>query len=85
MISSSLALVCKKPQNSLIVLGADVGGKALLSIIMSEDLAQSGKYNTGQMIRDLAEVRGGGGGQPFYATAGKNPVGIPNALVESML
>ena len=79
----------KNQENALIVLGAEVGGKALLSVIMSEDLANSGKYNAGQIIRDLAkEVKGGGGGQPFYATAGgKDPNGIPQALkkVEEMI
>ena len=79
----------KDTENTLIVLGADLGGKALLSVIMSEDLANSGQFNAGQMIRELAkEVKGGGGGQPFYATAGgKDPAGIPQALqkVEEMI
>lgn len=71
-------------ENTLIVLGADLGGKAILSVIMSEDLAQSGKFHAGNMVRELAkEVKGGGGGQPFFATAGgKDPSGIPNALAK---
>jgi alanyl-tRNA synthetase len=79
----------RSTQNTLVVLGSNVGGKAILSIIMSDDLAEGGKYHAGNMVRELAkEVKGGGGGQPFFATAGgKDPAGIPRALakVEEML
>jgi alanyl-tRNA synthetase len=57
--------------NTLIVLGAVVKEKPLLSVIMSDDLAAGGKYHAGEIVKALAkEIRGGGGGQPFYATAG---------------
>lgn len=70
--------------NTLIVLGAEVSGKALLSVIMSDDLAQGERYHAGKLVRDLAkEVKGGGGGQAFYATAGgKDPSGLPRALAK---
>jgi alanyl-tRNA synthetase len=70
--------------HALIVLGAEVDGKALLSVIMSEDLAQTKQYHAGNLVRELAkEVKGGGGGQPFYATAGgKDPEGLPRALAK---
>ena len=72
----------KATQNTLIVLGAVVKEKPLLSVILSEDLAEKNKYNAGEMIRTLArEIKGGGGGQPFYATAGgKDVSGLQNAL-----
>ncbi len=68
--------------NTIILLGAEAGGKALLSLIFSDDVADSKRFNAGQMIRDLAkEIQGGGGGQPFYATAGgKNADGLQAAL-----
>ena len=61
----------KSTSNTLIVLGAVINDKPLLSIILSNDLAEKKTYNAGQMIRTLAkEIQGGGGGQDFYATAG---------------
>ena len=68
--------------NLFMVLGANIDGKALLSIILSENLVKEKNLDAGKMIRDLAkDIQGGGGGQPFYATAGgKNPDGIQTAL-----
>ena len=65
-----------------LVLGAEVGGKALLSVMLSEELVEEKGWNAGQIIRQAArEIQGGGGGQPFYATAGgKNPSGLRAAV-----
>jgi len=67
---------------SMICLGAEVEGKAHLSIIISDNLVKEKNLNASNMIREAAkEIQGGGGGQPFYATAGgKNAAGIPAAL-----
>ncbi len=72
----------KNTTNTLIVLGAVINDKPLLSIIMSDDLAESQKYDAGKLIRILAkEIKGGGGGQPFYATAGgKDVSGLDKAI-----
>ncbi len=68
--------------NAFVCLGAEIEGKAHLSIIISEDLVKEKKLDASKLIRELSkEIQGGGGGQAFYATAGgKNPAGIDNAL-----
>ena len=67
---------------SVICLGAEVEGKAHLSLIISEELVKEKNLDASKIIREAAkEIQGGGGGQPFYATAGgKNPEGILPAL-----
>ncbi len=69
-------------ENLVMVLGAEIGGKASLTLIISDELVAAKKLNAGAIIRDLAkEIQGGGGGQPFFATSGgNNPAGITNAL-----
>ncbi len=66
----------------VIVLGAAIDGKAQLIVAMDKGLAAEKGWNAGQLIRDWAkEIQGGGGGQPFFASAGgKKPDGLPNAL-----
>jgi alanyl-tRNA synthetase len=53
-----------------------------LSIIISDNLVKDKNLNAGTIVRELGkEIQGGGGGQPFYATAGgTNSVGIQKAL-----
>ena len=64
---------------------AENEGKALLTLAVSKGLADRGAVNAGAVIGELAKhVRGGGGGQPFFATAGgKDPGGIPAALEQA--
>ncbi|MGC9375171.1 MAG: alanine--tRNA ligase [Bacteroidales bacterium] len=68
--------------NLVLAIGAEINGKANLSIMISENLVKEKNWNASQMIRDVAkEIQGGGGGQPFYATAGgKNPDGLDTAI-----
>jgi alanyl-tRNA synthetase len=56
--------------------------KAMLTCYISKELAQERGYNAGLVVRELGKlIHGGGGGQPFFATAGgKNPGGIPKVL-----
>ena len=69
-------------ENLFILFGSSNEGKALLTCYISKDLATSKDLNAGQIVRELGKyIQGGGGGQPFFATAGgKNPAGIPEAL-----
>ena len=79
----NLAFQLEKDVDRLVaVLGAESNGKALLTIIISREVADEGKINAGQMIRQVAQhIKGGGGGQPHFATAGgKNPEGLEAAI-----
>jgi len=62
------------------VLASDQNNKATVSVALSDDL--SDRYNSNTIVKELASfIKGGGGGQAFFATAGgKNPDGIPEAL-----
>ncbi len=66
----------------LLILAADVEGKPQVSVMIGEELMKSNKYHAGNMVKELAkEIDGGGGGQPFFATAGgKNLNGLDKAL-----
>ena len=68
--------------NLFALFGANNNGKALLSCYVSKNLVADKNLNAGQIVRELGKfIQGGGGGQPFFATAGgKNPEGIQEAL-----
>jgi len=68
--------------NCVLIFGTENQGKALLSCYVSKGLVTSKGLNAGTIVRELGKyIQGGGGGQPFYATAGgKNPAGLPEAL-----
>ncbi|MFT7589575.1 MAG: alanyl-tRNA synthetase, partial [Limisphaerales bacterium] len=70
----------------VLVLGTELDGKALLSIMIAESLVESKGWNAGKIIREAAlEIQGGGGGQAFYATAGgKKPEGLQSAVQKAV-
>ncbi len=55
----------------VLIVGAVFGGKPHLAVMVSDKLIQSKKLNAGEIVKTAArEFNGGGGGQPFFATAG---------------
>ncbi len=72
--------------NACIVFGAEVDGKPQLMIAISKELTENGKsLHAGNMVRELAkEIQGGGGGQPFFASAGgKDASGLDRAIARA--
>ena len=71
--------------NIFVLLGAENDGKALLTCYIAKNLVAEKDLNAGTIVRELGKyMQGGGGGQPFFATAGgKNPPGIDEALSKS--
>ncbi|SDS35007.1 alanyl-tRNA synthetase [Gillisia sp. Hel1_33_143] len=71
--------------NLFLLLASEQDGKALLSCYISKELVAEKGLNAGQVVRELGKfIQGGGGGQPFFATAGgKKPEGIAEALQKS--
>jgi alanyl-tRNA synthetase len=59
-----------------------INDKPNITVVVSEDLSKSKDLNAGKIIRELAkEIKGGGGGQTFYATAGgKDASGLSRVL-----
>ena len=87
MPSRNLAYQIEKELgNAVIVFGAKVKEKPQLMIAISRNLTEGETgLHAGNMIRELArDIKGGGGGQPFFATAGgKDPSGIGTAIARA--
>ena len=68
--------------NLFLVLATAEEGKLMLTCYISKELVAEKSLNAGQVVRELGKfIQGGGGGQPFFATAGgKNAAGINEAL-----
>ncbi len=72
-------------ENLVLVLGSSLNQKALLVIMISENIVTEKGLNASNMIREISkEIVGGGGGQPFFATAGgKKPEGLKAAISQA--
>lgn len=67
--------------NFVFISGSNYQNRPNLSIMLSDDLVKKAR-NAGNIIKEAAKlIQGGGGGQPFFASAGgKNPEGIEEAI-----
>ena len=72
--------------NLFLVLATADEEKPMLTCYISKELVADKNLNAGQVVRELGKfIQGGGGGQPFFATAGgKNVAGIQEALEKAI-
>ncbi|WP_026135732.1 alanine--tRNA ligase [Nafulsella turpanensis] len=67
----------------LMVLAADIDHKPQISVVVAEALIQEKGLHAGNLVRELAkEIKGGGGGQPFFATAGGKDINGLDKVIE---
>ncbi|URC14656.1 MULTISPECIES: alanine--tRNA ligase [unclassified Flavobacterium] len=72
--------------NLFVVFATAQEGKPMLTCYISKEIVAEKNLNAGQVVRELGKyIQGGGGGQPFFATAGgKNVDGISEALTKAI-
>jgi alanyl-tRNA synthetase len=72
--------------NVFLVLATAEENKPMLSCYISKELVADKGLNAGLVVRELGKyIQGGGGGQPFFATAGgKKAGGIQEALTKAV-
>jgi alanyl-tRNA synthetase len=75
----------KEIGNAVIIFGSVANDKPQLTISISQDLAKAKGWNAGAMVKELAkDIKGGGGGQPVFATAGGTDAsGLAGALARA--
>jgi len=74
-----------KVKNLVVVLATEDSGKAGVTVMVDDQLVKDRELNAGTIVKELAkEIKGGGGGQAFFATAGGNDVsGLDRVLEKS--
>jgi len=76
----------KEVENALIVVASDFDGRPSITVSISDNLVAEKGLNAGQIVRELAkEINGGGGGQPFFATAGGKDVSGLDRVIEKAI
>ncbi|MCC5943715.1 MAG: alanine--tRNA ligase [Bernardetiaceae bacterium] len=68
--------------NLFLVIATPIEGKPQIAVMLSANLVSDKGLNASKIVRELAkEIKGGGGGQPFFATAGgKDVSGLDNVI-----
>jgi alanyl-tRNA synthetase len=71
--------------NLVSIVGSTDEDKCAISICIAEELSGSKNWHAGTIVKTVAPlIQGGGGGQPFFATAGgKDASGLENAIREA--
>ncbi len=73
----------QKVENLFLVLAADVQGKPQVAVMINDTLVKEKSLHAGNIVKELAkEIKGGGGGQPFFATAGGSDLSGLERIVE---
>mgnify|MGYP002630460878 CR=1 FL=1 len=69
-------------QSIFMVLASEIDGKPGITIMVSDNLVKEKGWNAGNLVREWGkEIKGGGGGQPFFAQAGgKDASGLDKVL-----
>jgi alanyl-tRNA synthetase len=72
----------RNTEKCISIIGARFDQKANIWVMISENLIEEKEINAVDILKQISpEIRGGGGGQPFLATAGgKYPEGLQNAI-----
>lgn len=72
-------------EDLVVIIGSHFDNKPLLTAAISETLVKQKGFNASAIIKELAkEIKGGGGGQPHYATAGGKDInGLDAALAKA--
>ena len=81
LLKDMLLMLRTENPDMAMVLGSTFGGKPSLLVVLGQNHVDAGK-NASNIVRQAGkEMQGGGGGQPFFATAGgKNIEGVDKAM-----
>ena len=81
-IKNLVYMLKNEASDYVFAVGANIGGKASLHIMIDEKLVKDKNWNAGAWIKETSPlIKGGGGGQPFYASAGgTNADGLNDAI-----
>ena len=78
-------MIKTETQHSVFIGASNFDDKPTLTVMYTDDLVAQG-FNAGKDIREAAKfIQGGGGGQPFFASAGGKKVDGLEAAVECLV